>query len=228
MLIRETRWMGVQEWLRRDDRCVLPIGSIEQYAYLGLSVDAILAEAVAPNAAEAPGVPVFLVTPYGLAPHFLAYPGTLTLRELTLLAVVGDILDSLHAHGFRRVLIVSGHGGSNPVDAFCRERISAKPGGARVWFYTWWKALRVWVQALATDPVASHASLMENVPWTRLSGVAPPESAKPPIDSTAIVRSGWPPRSLPCWATGTSPDAHRGGTGRCGPSGGWRSRRRAH
>ncbi|MFN7001198.1 MAG: creatininase family protein, partial [Elioraea tepidiphila] len=35
-------WMGVEDWLRRDDRCVLPLGSTEQHAYLSLAVDAIL------------------------------------------------------------------------------------------------------------------------------------------------------------------------------------------
>jgi creatinine amidohydrolase len=188
VLIRETSWMGVEEWLRRDDRCVLPIGSIEQHAYLSLAVDAILAERVAADAAEPLGVPVFPVMPYGLAPYFMAYPGTVTLRVPTLLAVVGDILDSLHAHGFRRVLIVNGHGGNNPVDAFCREWVSAKPTGTRVRFHNWWNAPKVWAQVQATDPVASHASWMENFPWTRLAGVALPESAKPPIDSAAMVQ----------------------------------------
>jgi creatinine amidohydrolase len=32
------------------------------------------------------------------------------------------------------------------------------------------------------DPVASHASWMENFPWTRLEGVAMPDDQKPMID----------------------------------------------
>lgn len=188
MLIREANWMRVEDWLRRDDRCVLPIGSIEQHAHLSLAVDAILADRVAAEAAEPLGVPVFPVMPYGLAPYFMAYPGTVTLRVPTLLAVVGDILDSLHAQGFRRVLIVNGHGGNNPVDTFCREWVSAKPAGMRVRFHNWWSAPKVWAAVQATDPVASHASWMENFPWTRLAGVALPEAAKPPVDSAAVAQ----------------------------------------
>lgn len=181
-------WMRVEDWLHRDDRCVLPIGSIEQHGYLSLAVDAILAERVAAEAAEPLGVPVFPVMPYGLAPYFLAYPGTVSLRVTTLLAVVGDILDSLYTHGFRRVLIVNGHGGNNPVDAFCREWVSAKPDGTRVRFHNWWNAPKVWAAVQATDPVGSHASWMENFPWTRLAGAVMPEAAKPPIDSAAMVQ----------------------------------------
>jgi creatinine amidohydrolase len=35
---------------------------------------------------------------------------------------------------------------------------------------------------MATDPVASHASWMENFPWTRLQGVALPDAQKAPVD----------------------------------------------
>jgi creatinine amidohydrolase len=188
VLIREANWMQVEAWLRRDDRCVLPIGSIEQHGYLSLAVDAILAERVAAEAAEPSGVPVYPVMPYGLAPYFMAYPGTVSLRVTTLLAVVGDILDSLYAHGFRRILIVNGHGGNNPVDAFCREWVSARPAGTRVRFHNWWNAPQAWAAVQAVDPVASHASWLENFPWTRLAGVAAPDGAKPPVDSTAMVQ----------------------------------------
>ncbi|WP_144185698.1 creatininase family protein [Elioraea rosea] len=186
MRIAEMNWMQVEERLRSDDRAVLPIGSTEQHAYLSLGVDAILAERVAVEAAGPSGVPVFPVMPYGLAPYFLAYPGSVSLRVSTLLAVVGDILDSLSGQGFRRVLIVNGHGGNNPVDAFVREWAANRPGH-RVRFHNWWNAPRTWAAVQATDPVGSHGSWMENFPWTRLAGVAMPEGAKPPIDTAAIA-----------------------------------------
>jgi creatinine amidohydrolase len=34
MRIAEMNWMQVDERVKRDDRCVLPIGSTEQHAYL--------------------------------------------------------------------------------------------------------------------------------------------------------------------------------------------------
>ena len=47
MRISEMNWMQVENFLKLDDRCVLPLGSTEQHAYLSLSVDSILAERVA-------------------------------------------------------------------------------------------------------------------------------------------------------------------------------------
>ena len=58
MKISDMNWRQVEEYLRRDDRCVLPFGSVEQHAQLSLCVDAILAERVAVEAAEPLGVPV--------------------------------------------------------------------------------------------------------------------------------------------------------------------------
>jgi creatinine amidohydrolase len=177
MRIAEMNWMMVEEYLRRDDRCVLPLGSTEQHAYLSLSVDSILAERLSVEAAEPLGVPVFPVLAYGITPYFRAFPGTLTLRARTYLAVIRDVLDSIAEHGFKRILIVNGHGGNVPAQGLVGEWLTDHPG-VRVKFHNWWNAPKVWAQVQAIDPVASHASWMENFPWTRLANVEMPQEQK--------------------------------------------------
>ncbi|MCD1620357.1 creatininase family protein [Salipiger marinus] len=178
MRISESTWFEVETWLERDDRCILPLGSTEQHAHLSLSVDSILSEKVAADAAEPLGVPVFPAVAYGLTPYFMAFPGTVTLRLATYAALVRDILDSLYATGFRRVLIVNGHGGNSPVQPVTMEWMQDHPG-ARCRFHDWWRAPQTWAAVQATDPVASHASWMENFPWTRLPGRPVPQEQKP-------------------------------------------------
>src|ERR1700761_8153200 len=114
MRIAEMNWMMVEEYLRHDDRCVLPLGSTEQHAFLSLSVDSILAEKLAVEAADPLGVPVFPVLAYGITPYFRAFPGTISLRVQTYISIVRDVLDSIYDHGFKRILIVNGHGGNVP------------------------------------------------------------------------------------------------------------------
>ena len=173
-------WMQVEARLRDDDRAVLPLGSTEQHAYLSLATDTILAERVASEAAAPLGVPVLPVMPYGITPSFMAYPGTVSLRVSTLLAVMADVLDSLEHHGARRVLVVNGHGGNAPAGAYVQEWLAGHPG-MRVKFHNWWNAPKVWAHVQALDPLASHASWMENFPWTRLPGVTSPAAQKPAV-----------------------------------------------
>src|SRR6266403_683056 len=99
MRIGEMNWMMVEEYLKRDDRGVLPLGSTERHAS---------------EAAEPLGVPVFPVLAYGITPYFRAFPGTITLRVETYMSILRDILDTMAEQGFKRILIVNGHGGNTP------------------------------------------------------------------------------------------------------------------
>src|SRR5689334_14748160 len=99
MRITDLNWMQVEDYLKRDNRCVLPVGCTEQHAYLSLSVDSILAERVALESAEPLGIPVFPVLHYGITPYFRAYPGTISLKTETYLRIIRDILDGMVEHG---------------------------------------------------------------------------------------------------------------------------------
>lgn len=181
MKIAEMSWGHVEDYLKGDDRCVLPLGSVEQHANLSLAVDAILSERVAAEAAEPLGVPVYPALPFGLTPYFLAYPGSVSLRVATYVAVVRDVLDSLRRAGFRRVLLCNGHGGNQPAGALAIEYMADHPEMA-IRFHNWWAAPRTMAKVQEIDPIASHASWMENFPWTRLAGAVQPTQRKPMID----------------------------------------------
>src|SRR3982075_1902136 len=107
MRVHDCNWQMLEEYLKRDDRIVLPIGSTEQHGYLSVGTDAILAERVSVEAAEPLGVPVLPVLPFGLAPYFAAFPGSMTVRTSTYVALIRDLLDSLADQGFRRIAIVN-------------------------------------------------------------------------------------------------------------------------
>ncbi len=181
MLISEMNWMQVEEYLEDDDRCILPTGSTEQHAYLSLSVDTILSARLAREVGELAGTPVYPVIPYGLAQQWTAFPGTVTLRVETYLALIRDVLDSIRRAGFRRILLVNGHGGNAPAQGMLREWTMDNPDAIVKW-HNWYNAPKTWQKVLETDPVASHASWMENYPWTRLPGLEPPDGQKPLVD----------------------------------------------
>ena len=109
----ERRWQK----LRRDQVAseaergavlLLPIGAVEQHGpHLPLDTDIAAATAICERAAALLDEPPALVLPpipWGLSPYWLPFPGTLTLRPETILALVDDLGASVAAHGFRRLV----------------------------------------------------------------------------------------------------------------------------
>ncbi|MFF3749011.1 creatininase family protein [Streptomyces sp. NPDC002018] len=95
---------------------IIPAGAFEQHGPgMPLATDTVRAEGVADRVAAALagraviGPPV----PVGVSPHHLAFAGTVTLTTTTLAAVVREYAESLYRHGWRKILVVTGHGGNN-------------------------------------------------------------------------------------------------------------------
>jgi creatinine amidohydrolase len=179
MRVRDLNWMQLEEYLQRDDRIVLPVGSTEQHAYLSLETDNIIAERLAVEAAEPLGIPVLPVLAYGLTQGFAAYPGSPTLRLETYGAVLREVVGSLYGQGFRRFLIANGHGG-NPPGAVALAEWKREHEDASVLWHEVWEG-RPDELAAEIDADYDHASWSENFPWTRLPGVDLPTERKPAI-----------------------------------------------
>jgi creatinine amidohydrolase len=186
MRVAETNWMQLAGYLKHDDRAVIPLGSTEQHGYLSLGTDAILAERVAVEAAEPLGVPVFPALPYGITPYFLAFPGSVSLRVSSYMAVLTDMLNSLAGQGFKRFLLVNGHGGNSSAGSLAAEWMAANPE-TRVVFFSWYNAPHTFEVVQAVDQLASHGSWMENFPWNRVAAV--PGETKAMIDTKRLQSS---------------------------------------
>ncbi len=191
MRLFDTNWMQIEEYLRRDDRVVLPTGSTEQHGFLSLGTDAILAERVAVEAAEPLGIPVLPAVPFGMAPYFAAFPGSMSLRITTYIEVLRDLLDSLAGHGFRRIAIVNGHGGNAPVTGFIREWIcQPRPERVQVLFHSWYNAPQTTAAADQFDRDQMHGGWVENFPWTRVGGAEPPAEPRPVLRQVGQLDPG--------------------------------------
>jgi len=108
--LHELKWTDVEEYLRHDDRIMIPWGSTEQHGrFAPLGTDTLSAIALAEDASRETGV---IITPpmwYGWSPHHLVRPGTISIRGEVLIEVLYDVVKSLAKHGFRKFVIINGH-----------------------------------------------------------------------------------------------------------------------
>lgn len=112
-LLENLSYPKVEEYLKKKDIILVPTGSVEQHSPYGLiGTDFITAEAVARRVAEAMHILVAPTVKYGVSPHHMAFKGTVSLTPDTMIILISDIIESLVAHGFRRIVFINGHGGN--------------------------------------------------------------------------------------------------------------------
>jgi creatinine amidohydrolase len=118
---------------------ILPLGSTEQHGpHLPLSVDSEiagrLAEAVARRLGRCLVAPVVVL---GCSAHHLGFPGSMSVSPDTLARLVAESCESLGRHGFRRVLVISGHAGNVPAMQQAVDRLASADGFTVDAFVDW-------------------------------------------------------------------------------------------
>ncbi len=176
MKIEDQNWMQVEGYLQKDDRAILVLGACEQHGYLSLMTDVKIPMALAEEASHQSGVLLAPPLNFGCSPYFLNYPGTISLRLHTYLNLVEDLLRSLYGVGFRKVLILNGHGGNIPVKTHLVELVNQLPDLKLRW-YDWWLTDIVAQVAKKYGLDSEHGSWMEAFDFTIVTEL--PDAVKP-------------------------------------------------
>jgi creatinine amidohydrolase len=160
---RKLRADQLRDAAKRDAIVILPIGSIEQHGpHLPVEVDSQLGEQVALRTArrlDANGTPT-LVLPMlwtGVSEHHMSFGGTITLDLPTFCAVVEGIVKSLVRHGFRRVVLLNGHGGNENALRCLADELTPKYRIPVVEFTYWYAAAEPIAAILETQKGLQHA-----------------------------------------------------------------------
>jgi creatinine amidohydrolase len=183
---------------------VLPTGATEQHGpHLPCAVDTLICAGVVGHAlAKVPAhIPAFALAPitYGKSEEHLHFPGTMTLKGETLLATMNEIGESVYRAGFRKLLIVNGHGGQPQVMEMAARELRLRHGDFIVIPSFTWKMPNVAGQFLSETEkkLAMHAGHAETAIVLALA----PETVHmdkavanypPPFPSTLLSTDGRP------------------------------------
>jgi creatinine amidohydrolase len=180
MRLSELNWFDIESYLENDDRIMFILGSCEQHAYLSLLTDVKIPLALADAASNKTGILVGPELNFGSSPYFLAYPGTISLRIGTLMRVIEDLIQSVYQQGFRKILVLNGHGGNDPVRARLYE-ITNELSELRIAWYAWWTSHSVEAICQKHELKPAHANWLEAFPFTKVADLPDGEKAPPQI-----------------------------------------------
>lgn len=186
MKIEKLNWMNVEKYLQKDDRVILVLGACEQHGFLSLMTDSKIPMEIADAVSQKTGVLVAPPLHFGISPSFAKFPGTITFRVSTYLEAVEDMIRSLYRVGFKKFMILNGHGGNIAVKGKLHEMLNESPD-LRIIFYSWWMEPAVQKVMEKHAVPGFHANWMEAFRFTRVAEL--PEGTKEPPERVEILNA---------------------------------------
>ena len=185
MRLEDLNWMDVERYLEQDDRLILVLGACEQHGHLSLLTDIKIPLALADSASNQTGALVAPPLNFGVSPYFLDYPGTLSLSVSTMISAVEDIVRSAHRQGFRRILVLNGHGGNSAVRHHLNEVNNDLPDLKMNWC-DWWTSHSIEAIARKHNIKPGHANWFEAFSFTIVSELPEGSKSPPKVPSTIM------------------------------------------
>jgi creatinine amidohydrolase len=138
-------WPEINDAVDLGKVCILPCGAVEQHGHhLPLDVDLVCPGGIARGAGEALAEKI-LVLPticYGYTGHVMDFPGTINSHYTTFMEHVLDVTKSLAYHGFKKIILLNGHGSNMPNLDLVARRTNLETD-AECLVIAWWNLLTV-------------------------------------------------------------------------------------
>ena len=138
-------WPDINDAVSMGKVCVVPCGSVEQHgAHLPLDVDIVCPRGIAYGAGRLVPDRMLVLPPvwYGYTAHVMDFPGTINTHYETFIRQVLDITKSLAYHGFKKILLLNGHGSNMPNLDLAARRTNLETDAECI-LAAWWNLLTV-------------------------------------------------------------------------------------
>jgi len=165
VLWQEMRRTEIEEASKADAVVIIPVGAIEQHGnHLPVNTDINCSFSIAKSVAEIiDDFPVLVAPPiwWGLSPHHMKYPGTISFKLHTYIDVLTDMATSIAAHGFKKIVFLNGHGGNIGVIRSIRLKLMENNGPSCIG-YTYFTLVDEELKVISeVDFTIGHAAEME-------------------------------------------------------------------
>jgi creatinine amidohydrolase len=152
---------------------VIPAGTLEDHGrHLPIDTDVVIAQVVCLAAAERIPDEVVVLPPitHGYSPHHIDFPGTLSIGWKTFVDHVVDLTRGLAHHGFRKMLLVNGHGSNRPVLDMASRLTMVEHPHVHCGFLSWWEltSVRERFAAVRESEWTAHACELETSAYLAL------------------------------------------------------------
>lgn len=138
-------WPEINDAVDRGQVCIVPCGSVEQHGpHLPLDVDIVCPQGIAFGAGREIPEKLLVLPPvwYGYTAHVMDFPGTINTHYTTFIEQVLDITRSLAYHGFKKIVLLNGHGSNMPNLDLAARRTNLETDAECV-VTAWWSLLTV-------------------------------------------------------------------------------------
>jgi creatinine amidohydrolase len=167
-------WPEINEAVALKKVVILPVGSTEQHApHLPLDVDAKLSASVVYEAGRRAPEEILVLPPvaYGYCHHVMDFPGTINIEPTTFVKFLLDITRSVAYHGFKRIIVVNGHGSNHALVEEVGRQTNLQTDALCVTL-SWWQLVGAfWNKELRTSVIpggCSHACELETSMYLHL------------------------------------------------------------
>jgi creatinine amidohydrolase len=138
-------WPEINDAIDLGKVCILPCGAVEQHGpHLPLDVDLICPNGIAHGAGKAlpSKILVLPIVAYGYTGHVMDFPGTINNDFEHFMHHVLDITRSLAYHGFKKIILLNGHGSNMPNLDLVARRTNLETDAECI-LTGWWQLLSV-------------------------------------------------------------------------------------
>ncbi len=136
--LQRLTWVDVKRLVPKEiDTVIFPVGTVEAHGAAAIGTDNFIPESISAHLAGEVNALIAPTVNYGITKSLYGYPGSITVTPATFKQYIFEILKSFRDVGFKKVILMNGHGGNNAALKECAQEYF-RDYGIKIAVIHWW------------------------------------------------------------------------------------------